>query len=140
MTRLTRKLTACALGGALLAAPFAAGAQSVNQNYIGSNAPQAYQDAANPQGDYVVRGVTLNARSGPGTGYSAVRTFAPGTVLYELDRQGNWVQVVPTPNANPLWVSASYLSPVTAPRVVTPRPLDQGRPYDGPYPLVIQNN
>ncbi|MCY3873278.1 MAG: SH3 domain-containing protein, partial [Rhodobacteraceae bacterium] len=41
----------------------------------------------------VMDGLNLNARSGPGTGYGIVETLPSGTVVEELDRDGNWSRV-----------------------------------------------
>ena len=54
-------------------------------------------------------GFNLNARSGPGTGYTIVETLRSGTVVEELERTGGWSRVR-TPAGNFVFVSNRYLS------------------------------
>ncbi|MCY4137883.1 MAG: SH3 domain-containing protein [Rhodobacteraceae bacterium] len=56
----------------------------------------------------VMDGLNLNARSGPGTGYGIVETLPSGTVVEELDRDGNWSRVR-TPAGNVVFVHNGYL-------------------------------
>ncbi|WP_434287045.1 SH3 domain-containing protein [Celeribacter sp. SCSIO 80788] len=121
-----------AMGAALLGTPIMAAAQT-------HTAPS---QTAVMQADYVVKpGVTLNARSGPGTGYHAVTTFAPGTPLTALESSRGWVKVSAHGTA-PLWVSAAYLDPAPQPqglKVIPQAKPDPSKPaFEGSYPLVIR--
>ncbi|WP_321363854.1 SH3 domain-containing protein [uncultured Celeribacter sp.] len=134
MTQKRTFLAATLMGAALVAAPM-----------VTATAASAQTQAA-MQADYKVKpGVTLNARSGPGTGYHAVTAYAPGTPLTALGHSGGWVKVS-AHGAAPLWVSGSYLDPVTqsAPQpdgllVVPQAKPDPSQPvFEGQYPLVVR--
>ncbi|PTQ71859.1 SH3 domain-containing protein [Celeribacter persicus] len=92
-----KSLTAIALSALMVAAPVASFAQSQPPQQQG-------------QGQYYVKpGVTLNARSGPGTGYGKVTALKPGTQLQIVKKQGDWAQVK-TGNGTLLWVFLNYLT------------------------------
>ncbi|GAA6198889.1 SH3 domain-containing protein [Aquicoccus sp. SU-CL01552] len=77
---------------------------------------------------FVKPGVTLNARSGPGTQYGAKTKLAPGSKVTVLKNQGDWSQVR-TPEGLLLWVFGSYLiDQATQPTAPTP----QGGPKKAP--------
>lgn len=69
---------------------------------------------------YVQDGIFLNARSGPGTRYTAYQRLRPGTRLSIITRMGNWAQIR-TPEGAILWVFATYLID-RAPRVEVMQP------------------
>ncbi|MGE4327516.1 MAG: SH3 domain-containing protein [Pseudodonghicola sp.] len=69
---------------------------------------------------YVQDGIFLNARSGPGSHYTAYQRLHPGTRLSVITRMGNWAQIR-TPEGAILWVFAPYLIN-RAPRVVVMQP------------------
>ncbi|MBW6419538.1 SH3 domain-containing protein [Celeribacter sp. PS-C1] len=134
MTAQRNILAATLMGAALIAAPMLAPTAASAQTQAVAHA------------DYRVKpGVTLNARSGPGTGYRAVTAYAPGTPLTALGHSGGWVKVS-AHGAAPLWVSGSYLDPVTqsAPQpegllVVPQAKPDPSKPaFEGQYPLVVR--
>jgi|GEM_PF-2711155 SH3 domain protein len=129
-----RNILAAAIAASFIGAPMVATAQT-------HAAPQAAVQA-----DYVVKpGVTLNARSGPGTGYRAVTSFAPGTPLKALDHSRGWVKVTAHGGA-PLWVSGAYLDAINQPqslkqglKVIPQAKPDPSKPaFEGDYPLVIR--
>ncbi|MDF1715728.1 MAG: SH3 domain-containing protein [Antarcticimicrobium sp.] len=77
---------------------------------------------------FVKPGVTLNARSGPGTQYGAKTKLAPGSKVTVLKHQGDWSQVR-TPEGLLLWVFGSYLiDQATQPTAPAP----QGGPKKAP--------
>ncbi|NIY78745.1 SH3 domain-containing protein [Celeribacter sp. HF31] len=134
MTQKRTFLAATLMGAALITAPMLAPTAATAQTQAVAHA------------DYKVKpGVTLNARSGPGTGYHAVTAYAPGTPLTALGQSGGWVKVSAHGSA-PLWVSGSYLVPVTesAPQpdgllVVPQAKPDPSKPaFEGQYPLVVR--
>ncbi|GHG94719.1 SH3 domain-containing protein [Pseudodonghicola xiamenensis] len=88
---------------------------------------------------YVQDGVFLNARSGPGTRYTAYQRLRPGTRLSIITKQGNWAQIR-TPEGAILWVSANYLIN-RRPRVELSRPPIILRPQpprvEFPKPLAV---
>lgn len=101
-----KSFAALALSALMVAAPVASFAQGH------SGQPQQQQQA---QGQYYVKpGVTLNGRSGPGTGYGKVSALKAGTQLQVVKKQGDWAQVK-TGNGTLLWVFLSYLTQ-TAPQ------------------------
>ncbi|PZX13986.1 SH3 domain-containing protein [Celeribacter halophilus] len=104
MKFIPKTLFATALSGLLVSAPVAGFAQ--NKHAIQQQAQVAF---------YVKPGVTLNARSGPGTKFGKIAAFKPGTKLSVVKRQGKWAQVR-TDAGKLLWVFASYLTD-TAPKV-----------------------
>ncbi|MDK3018461.1 SH3 domain-containing protein [Pseudodonghicola flavimaris] len=57
---------------------------------------------------YVREGVSLNARSGPGSSYAAKRVLAPGTKITVIGTQGDWARIR-TADGLLLWVFSSYL-------------------------------
>lgn len=57
---------------------------------------------------HTVQAEMLNARQGPGTDFEKVAALPKDTVLIELSRQGNWLQVR-LPNGSAGWVSARYV-------------------------------
>jgi uncharacterized protein YgiM (DUF1202 family) len=78
-------------------------------------APVASFAQSQAQGQYYVKpGVTLNGRSGPGTGYGKVSALKAGTQLQIVKKQGEWAQVK-TDGGTLLWVFLSYLTQ-TAPQ------------------------
>ena len=81
---------------------------------------------------FVKPGVTLNARSGPGTQYGAKTRLAPGSKVTVLKHQGDWSQVR-TPEGLLLWVFGSYLidqaTQTTAPAA---QPTPRGGPQKAP--------
>lgn len=130
-----RTLITAALAASLIGAPMLASAQT----HI---APTQAATQAATQADFVVKpGVTLNARSGPGTGYRAVTAFAPGTPLTAISHQAGWVQVS-AHGTSPLWVSAAYLDPAPQPqglKVIPQAKPDPSKPaFEGSYPLVVR--
>ncbi|WP_226550797.1 SH3 domain-containing protein [Celeribacter naphthalenivorans] len=136
MTAQRNILAATLMGAALITAPMLAPTAATAQTQAVAH--------ANYRADYKVKpGVTLNARSGPGTGYRAVTAYAPGTPLTALGHSGGWVKVS-AHGAAPLWVSGSYLVPVqqTAPDgllVVPQAKPDPSKPaFEGQYPLVVR--
>lgn len=71
--------------------------------------------------DYrVQRGVSLNARSGPGTGYAAVERLPEGAVVSELERRGSWSRVR-LDNGAEVWVHNGYLEIEAASVEVVPQ-------------------
>ena len=77
---------------------------------------------------FVKPGVTLNARSGPGTQYGAKTKLAPGSKVTVLKHQGDWSQVR-TPEGLLLWVFGSYLIDQAT---QTTAPAPQGGPKKAP--------
>lgn len=80
----------------------------------------------------------LNIRSGPGTGNAVIASSAQGTILVELERDGDWVKVR-TEDGTVGWAAARYLEPAKAaepgaspgkaeppPRSLTPPPSGEG--------------
>ncbi|MGI6361079.1 MAG: N-acetylmuramoyl-L-alanine amidase [Bacillota bacterium] len=51
----------------------------------------------------------LRLRSGPGTGYSSLRTLSNNTVLYIFDSQGSWFNVYVASSKQIGWVSSQYV-------------------------------
>ncbi|MBU2890758.1 SH3 domain-containing protein [Celeribacter halophilus] len=98
MKFIPKSLFAAALSGLLVSAPVAGFAQ---------NKPAAQQQTQSAF--YVKPGVTLNARSGPGTKFGKIAAFQPGTKLSVVKRQGDWAQVK-TDAGKLLWVFANYLT------------------------------
>ncbi|TNE65258.1 SH3 domain-containing protein [Celeribacter ethanolicus] len=98
-----KTFAALALSALMVAVPVASFAQGQ---------PQQQQQA---QGQYYVKpGVTLNGRSGPGTGYGKVSALKAGTQLQIVKKQGDWAQVK-TDGGTLLWVFLNYLTQ-TAPQ------------------------
>lgn len=63
--------------------------------------------AASATSAWIEHGVTLNARSGPGTNYHVIGTFNPCTNVHVVAHQYGWAKVAY--NHNYYWVSAKYL-------------------------------
>lgn len=85
---------------------------------------------------YVKPDASLNARSGPGTGYARERTLSPGTAVTVVQRRGDWAQI--RIGDLLLWVFASYLTdhaPAHPPMVVAPQPKPQPAPVAKPDPV-----
>ncbi|MCC1491880.1 SH3 domain-containing protein [Cognatishimia sp. F0-27] len=57
---------------------------------------------------WVEHGISLNARSGPGTGYHVLGTFSPCTKVHVVGHKHGWAKV--SFNHHHYWVSAKYLS------------------------------
>ena len=63
--------------------------------------------AAFANSGWVAPGITLNARSGPGTNYHVVGKFHPCTQVHVVAWQHGWAKV--NYNHNHYWVSGKYL-------------------------------
>ena len=69
---------------------------------------------------FVVRaGVTLNARSGPGSEYSVYQKLAPGTELKRLNAMGDWL-FVQMAGGKAFWVSKAFVDPLAKPGKESP--------------------
>ena len=66
-------------------------------------------------------GISLNARSGPGTQHAVVNTLRPGTVVEELERLGNWSRLR-LPDGRVAFASNRYLVSTTVVGQPTPPP------------------
>ena len=57
---------------------------------------------------YIVKGQTVNVRSGPGTNHRLVGSVKYGEVLRTIKRQGQWVEVR-LPNGRTGWVASNLV-------------------------------
>jgi uncharacterized protein YraI len=69
---------------------------------------------------YMQTTVNLNMRSGPGTGYSIVKTIPKGTAVEIIGTSGSWKKVVY--GAYSGWCMGSYLAATSAPVAEQPAP------------------
>lgn len=63
--------------------------------------------AASANSAWTQHGVTLNARSGPGTNYHVIGSFNPCTSVHVVGHQHGWAKV--SYNNHYYWVSSKYL-------------------------------
>ena len=63
--------------------------------------------AAHASAAWVSSGITLNARSGPGTNYGVIGKFTPCTEVHVVSWQHGWAKV--SYQHNQYWVSGKYL-------------------------------
>jgi uncharacterized protein YraI len=69
---------------------------------------------------YMKTTANLNMRSGPGTGYSIVKTIPKGTAVEVTGSSGTWKKVIYGSYTG--WCSGSYLTAASAPAPVAPAP------------------
>ena len=110
----------------------------------------AFSSVATAQETLFVRdGVTLNGRSGPGTGYKRLHQLPGGSSVILLERSGTWGRVR-LDTGTVLWVFLDYLTetrpqhtPKPKPQQPAPKPQAQApkppRPANAPAPQAQQH-
>ena len=77
-------------------------------------------------------GYNLNARAGPGAGHAVVETLPAGTLVAEIDREGNWSRIR-TPGGSIAFAHNGFLVPAE-PTETAPAKHDENRSSSGSVP------